>query len=72
MEEVSLTSFFKRVPLLKNVVFPTDDERNILATTVLDVLVFENKEACEENKRTAEFLVSYIKEIELRATGKAN
>ncbi|CAB3991436.1 PREDICTED: uncharacterized protein LOC107346752 [Paramuricea clavata] len=30
-----------------------------------------NKDACEENKTTAEFFVSYIKEVELRKVGCA-
>lgn len=70
MEEVSLISFLKRVPLLKQAVFPTDAERYVLAERVLDVLTYENKDASEENKTTAEYFVSYIKEIELRTVGK--
>lgn len=69
MEEVSLISFLKRVPLLINALFPADNERHILAATVLNVMSFEDKETCTENKRTADFFVSYIKEIELRARG---
>lgn len=72
MEEVSLISFLKQVPLLKNIVFPMDKERHVLAATVLNVLQFEKKEECEKNKRTAEFLISYIKELELRHTGNAS
>ncbi|CAB4003282.1 Hypothetical predicted protein, partial [Paramuricea clavata] len=66
MEEVSLISFLKRVPLFKNTVFPMDAERYVLAERVLDVLMYEDKDVCEENKTTAEFFVSYIKEVELR------
>lgn len=35
MEEVSLVTFLKRTPVLKDVVFPVDAERYILAETVL-------------------------------------
>ena len=70
MEQISLISFLKRVPLFKQTVFPMDAERYVLAEKVLDILTYENKDACEENKTTAEFFVRYIKEVELRTVGK--
>ena len=50
MEEVFLVTFLKRTPALKDVVFPVDAERYILAETVLNILTYENKDASEENK----------------------
>ena len=70
MEEVSLVTFLKRTPVLKDVVFPVDAERYILAETVLNVLTYENKDASEENKTTAEFFETYIKEIAMRRSGR--
>ena len=70
MEEVSLVTFLKRTPVLKDVVFPVDAERYILAETVLNVLTYENKDASEENKTTAEFFETYIKEIATRRSGR--
>jgi hypothetical protein len=59
-----------RVPLFKHTVFPIDAERYVLAERVLDVLTYEDKDACEETKTTAKFFVSYIKKVELRKVGK--
>ena len=70
MEEVSLISFLKRVPSFQQTVFPVDAERCISAERLLDVLAYEEKDACEENKNTAGFFVSYINEVEHRTTGK--
>jgi hypothetical protein len=70
MEAVSLSTFLKRVPLLKQIVFPTDEERNILAASVLDILTYEDKDGNEDNERTADYFVRYVKEIELRKDGE--
>ena len=68
--EVSLVTFLKCTPVLKDVVFPVDAERYILAETVLNVLTYENKDASEENKTTAEFFETYIKETATRRSGR--
>ncbi len=71
MDEVSLISYLKKNQYLAMVVFPSESDRCIVASEVLDlVAAFEDKEKSEDTKRTAEFFTQYVKELESRPDGK--
>jgi hypothetical protein len=70
MDEVSLVSYLKKNQYLAMVVFPSEADRYIVASEVLELVAFEDKEKSEGTKRTAEFFTQYVKELESRPDGK--
>ncbi len=49
MDDVSLVSFLRRNPLIRNIIFPTELERNISANEILDAMTFEKRYDSETN-----------------------
>ena len=70
MEEVSLYTFMTRSPSLADIVFPREAERIIMSKDIQKSMSFDDKDNEGDNKRAADFFVSYMKEIDERVEGK--
>lgn len=60
MEEVNLHSLLKKCPSLVAHVFPTEAQRIVSSSEIKSSFYYEEKELTEDQKRTVEFLNTYL------------
>lgn len=72
MDAVSLTTFLKHNHNLTAIVFPTEAERYVNAGEVIPQVIFEGRDSSENTKRTADFFIAYMNEMDSRTDGKQN
>ena len=60
MDDVSLLTFMRQNTRILNIVFPTEFNRSIVASEVLNAMTFENRNDNETNTHTAENFIRYI------------
>ena len=71
MNEVSLTSFLKKCPLLTKIVFPAEHQRFIEAEEVIRCITYEDEgDSYAANKVAGNFFIRYIQEVNQRHSGE--
>lgn len=70
MDDVSLTAFLKQNHMLTAVVFPSEAARCVPSSEVIPLVNFQGRDTNENTKRTADFFLRYINEMDNREAGK--